>query len=381
MVLSRLHSYATYEVFLAASTVNGTGPFARQTGQTIESAPESPPQNFTANSSTPYTIVMEWRPPDESEWNGILRGYRLRYSETVSVDSSPEVYTWLEIQISSANQTTFTLHGLCPSTVYCIQIAAVTVESGPYTSPLYIETLEGPTTSGNGSDTNRTINGGGDLENATIPLNETVITRRDSVSAIIAGSVVATVVCLTLVGVAFSLGVAAILRQKRRKKNFSLAAYFTAPMSGDPLHQQQIHSQGDEVSTGLTFTNPSALSFELQPNPSYDHPLPSLPPPPSTTATEGELTPSTENEGRTLSSSSVMIADNPQYRQFSSQQLRNRSTGGMAGVIISAPEVSEGDYDYPATFRVLAQTPENDPYSDTRTISDQSEDPPYATVT
>ena len=183
-------------------------------------APESPPQNFTANSSTPYTIVMEWRPPDESEWNGILRGYRLRYTETVSVDSSPEVYTWLEIQISSANQTTFTLHGLCPSTVYCIQIAAVTVESGPYTSPLYIETLEGPTTSGNGSDTNRTINGGGDLENATIPLNETVITRRDSVSAIIAGSVVATVVCLTLVGVAFSLGVAAILRQKRRKKNF-----------------------------------------------------------------------------------------------------------------------------------------------------------------
>ena len=53
----------------------------------------------------------------------------------------------------------------------------------------------------------------------------------------------------------------------------------------------------------------------------------------------------------------------------------------MARVIISAPEVSEGDYDYPATFRVLAQTPENDPYSDTRTISDQSEDPPYATVT
>jgi hypothetical protein len=217
VVLSRLHSYATYEVFLAASTVNGTGPFARQTGQTIESAPESPPQNFTANSSTPYTIVVEWRHPDVSEWNGILRGYRLRYTETVSVESSPEVYTWLEFQISSTNQTTFTLHGLRPSTVYCIQIAAVTVESGPYTSPLYIETLEGPTTSGNGSDT---INRGGDLENATMPLNETVITRRDSVAAIIAGSVVATVVCLTLVGVAFSLGVVAIRRQRRRKKNF-----------------------------------------------------------------------------------------------------------------------------------------------------------------
>ena len=36
MVLSGLYSYTTYEVFLGALTVNGTGPFARQSGQTIE---------------------------------------------------------------------------------------------------------------------------------------------------------------------------------------------------------------------------------------------------------------------------------------------------------------------------------------------------------
>ena len=133
---------------------------------------------------------------------------------------SSKAYTWLEIQISPANQTMFTLHGLIPSTVYCIQIAAVTVETGPYTSPLYIETLEGPTTSGSGSDTNTTIDGSGDLENSTVPVNETSVSTSGDRVAIIAGSVVATVVSLTLTGVAFSLGAAVFLRQRRLKKRF-----------------------------------------------------------------------------------------------------------------------------------------------------------------
>ena len=182
-------------------------------------APESPPLNFIANSFTPYTIDMEWRPPHELEWNGILRGYQLRYIETIFTDSS-KAYTWLEIQISPSNQTMFTLHGLIPSTVYCIQIAAVTVETGPYTSPLYIETLEGPTISGNGSDTNTTIDGSGESENSTAPVNETSVSTSGDRVAIISGSVVATVVSLTLTGVGFSLGAAVFLRQRRLKKRF-----------------------------------------------------------------------------------------------------------------------------------------------------------------
>ena len=181
-------------------------------------APESPPLNFTANSFTPYTIDMEWRPPHESEWNGILRGYRLRYR--IFTDSTSKAYTWLEVQILPANQTMFTLHSLRPFTVYCIQIAAVTVETGPYTSPMNIETLEGPTTSGSGSDTNTTIDGSGDLENSTAPVNETSVSTSGDRVAIIAGSVVATVVSLTLTGVGFSLGVAVFLRQRRLKKRF-----------------------------------------------------------------------------------------------------------------------------------------------------------------
>ena len=64
----------------------------------------------------------------------------------------------------------------------------MTVETGPYTSPLNIETLEGPTTSGNGSDTNTTIDGSGESENSTAPVNETSVSTSGDRVAIIAGS-------------------------------------------------------------------------------------------------------------------------------------------------------------------------------------------------
>ena len=72
-----------------------------------------------------------------------------------------------------------------------------------------------------------------------------------------------------------------------------------------------------------------------------------------------------------------MIADNPRYRQFSSNQPHTNDTGGVVSV-----EVSEGEYDYPATFRPHQAT-DNNPYSRPRVTSDddQVEDPPYATVT
>ena len=167
--------------------------------------------------------------------------------------------------------------------------------------------------------------------------------------------------------------------------SYSLAEYFTTTGSeGLHNHQQQglqreNHTDGG---IGLTFTNPTALSFELQSNPSYNQPLPSLPPPPPSSTekpqTNSDLGATIANEGQRLSSS-VMIADNPQYRQFSSSnQPHNNSAGGVARVVMSA-EVTESEYDYPATFRVSAA--DNGPYSHVRNTADQNQDPPYATVT
>lgn len=166
--------------------------------------------NLTATSVTPFSIDLEWRPPDESEWNGILRGYQLRYAETESLTSLP--LFWIEIHIP--NVTTHDLRMLQPSTSYCIQVAAATVGLGPYTQPLYILTSDmndTTTTSGSGSgnnrtvvsgDTNTTVTGSGGFESMK---NSTNTTRSDgsgseSISAAtIAGVVIGAVVVVVMV--------------------------------------------------------------------------------------------------------------------------------------------------------------------------------------
>lgn len=121
------------------------------------------------------------------------------------------------------------------------------------------------------------------------------------------------------------------------------------------------HEGFSEQSVGLTFANSAAgttPSFELQ---SYN--LGTLP----ATHTQDYSSSGRSGDER---SSSVKIADNPQYWKFSSQP----SHGGVVSV-----GLSESDYDYPATFqRSVVVSSDSDPYSEVRTTSNQ--DPPYATV-
>ena len=137
--------------------------------------------------------------------------------------------------------------------------------------------------------------------------------------------------------------------------------------SDSDQYRSQTHTHGTvnnpqyEQSVSLTFANSAAgttPSFELQ---SYN--LGTLP------ATHMQDYSSSGRSGDQRSSS-VKIADNPQYWKFLSQP----SHGGVVSV-----GLSESDYDYPATFqRSVVVSSDSDPYSEVRTTSNQ--DPPYATV-
>lgn len=135
---------------------------------------------------------------------------------------------------------------------------------------------------------------------------------------------------------------------------------------------------------GLSFTNPLAETFELQPNLSYHHQLPPLPPPPLPLPSSTSANPIGNNNEGSLSSSSTRIADNPRYRQFSFDRLDHmegtNEGGGAVGGVVSFE--ASGEYDYPATFRVQVNNDSSDPYSRVRTASsDTPQDPAYATVT
>ena len=252
----------------------------------------------------------------------------------------------------------------------------MTVGPGPYTSPLYIETL--PPTHGKPECANSTIG-------PNVTVNDTVSCCGGLV-AVIAGSVVAGVVGVALVGVAFTLTVLVILRQRRAKKSMrfahtvssqhtdthththSLVQYFTS--SSETTQHQEHHSHQSQGSQGdltsLTLSNPTALSFtELQPN---NPPLPTFP---SASCDSGDGV-------REPPSSSVWIADNPQYNQFSSTT--NATVGGARGLGGVVSFEASGIYDYPATFRAPMVTDSGE-YAQVRNASGNSEELPYATVT
>ena len=95
----------------------------------IPPAPSAPPTSVSASEVTSSSITVQWGPVDCADRNGDITGYSVQYgSKTVSVsgDSSGGMYV---------------ISGLMPSTTYSIQVAAETsAGTGPYTSPLTIET-------------------------------------------------------------------------------------------------------------------------------------------------------------------------------------------------------------------------------------------------
>lgn len=175
--------------------------------QNLHTVPGAPPQNITVNSTTAGYIDVEWRPPDEAEWNGVLRGYQLHYTKGNSSS------TLTSIDISGTNQTYYRLLDPQPSTLYCIQVAAVTIGPGTFSLPVCVTTLD---ISGSGS----IISGSGDSESATTSPSPspTMTTQSDGSLAIITGSVMAVILVLTSAAALVGIVAAVIWRRRKFRK-------------------------------------------------------------------------------------------------------------------------------------------------------------------
>ena len=156
----------------------------------------------------------------------------------------------------------------------------------------------------------------------------------------------------------------------------SLSHYFASTnphevFSDSSRNRNQTHSSAVnpqfEHTAVLAFANPAVTTpfFELQPNRAYN--ANSLP--------QGPHSSEYPN-----TSSSVRIADNPQYWQFLAEQQPGSGGGvvrGRVGVVSGRGGVvsSESDYDYPTTFQTPPLVP-NSTDSDIRT----TDNPLYATI-
>ena len=96
--------------------------------------PSASPTSPSATITNSTAITVQWGPVDCMHHNGNITGYSVQYWEVGSERT-------LTVNVSGGDVTEYTISGLIPSTAYSVQVAAVnSAGTGPYTSPLMIET-------------------------------------------------------------------------------------------------------------------------------------------------------------------------------------------------------------------------------------------------
>jgi len=94
-------------------------------------APFGPPQNVSAEPVSSRELLLMWTPPERHIQNGVIRRYAINITE---LDTSN---TWT-IE-STERERALTLH---PFYRYVFVIAAVTIDTGPYSTQLIVQMPE-----------------------------------------------------------------------------------------------------------------------------------------------------------------------------------------------------------------------------------------------
>ena len=94
-------------------------------------APMLPPENISIQIVSSRQLFVSWKPPDKNARNGIIRMYIINITGVDGNEGTSE----------RTDTTSITLHVL-PFHQYLISVAAVTVERGPFSDGVAIETPE-----------------------------------------------------------------------------------------------------------------------------------------------------------------------------------------------------------------------------------------------
>ncbi len=99
--------------------------------------PGLPPQNVVAANLSSTSIYVQWEPPPQAFFYGILRGYIIRY---VPVEDISNANAYLMTNLIEPTETNYTLENLLECVNYSIEVTAVTVGNGPFSDPVYVRT-------------------------------------------------------------------------------------------------------------------------------------------------------------------------------------------------------------------------------------------------
>ena len=103
-------------------------------------APSESPRNLTVQYSTPSATTLQWKPVHKYFINGRLRGYKVKYKETLSTPLSD--WSFIVINANGTQQSrnkrsvqeeeivSFNLEGLKACTSYTVIVLAFTIKDG-----------------------------------------------------------------------------------------------------------------------------------------------------------------------------------------------------------------------------------------------------------
>ena len=94
--------------------------------------PSSPPQSVLVSVTSSTAIIITWSPPPFADQNGIIR----EYSVLVFNANNDQSFLY------QTQQNSLNVSLLSPYTLYYVTVAAVTVETGPYSQTYNITTLQ-----------------------------------------------------------------------------------------------------------------------------------------------------------------------------------------------------------------------------------------------
>ena len=95
-------------------------------------APSAPPQNLRQVAIAATSIALNWQPPPEENWNGLIRLYYVFVTEL----ESGRAFT---LNSSTSNHLVEHLH---PFYTYNFSVAAVTVAASPISDTITLQTSE-----------------------------------------------------------------------------------------------------------------------------------------------------------------------------------------------------------------------------------------------
>lgn len=96
-------------------------------------APSGPPQNVQVSVDDSTTLTISWSPPVAEDTNGILRHYVISIIGPGGREKQIPTIT---------HRLSYSAQDLSPFTNYSISVAAVTVDTGPFSSFVDVEMPE-----------------------------------------------------------------------------------------------------------------------------------------------------------------------------------------------------------------------------------------------